>query len=112
MLAKTQSGDVSSIFCLIPGLGRSPREGKRLPTPVIWPEEFHGLYSPWGHKESDMTYQLHTHRYTYYTHTHKETYTRLLENPFFSPNLNTGDMDSYHKDVRVLKFHNDPLFCI
>ena len=24
-------------------------------TPVFWPREFHGLYSPWGHKESDMT---------------------------------------------------------
>ena len=24
-------------------------------TPVFWPEEFHGLYSPWGHKESDTT---------------------------------------------------------
>ena len=24
-------------------------------TPVFWPGEFHGLYSPWGHKESDMT---------------------------------------------------------
>ena len=21
---------------------------ERLPTPVFWPEEFHGLYSPWG----------------------------------------------------------------
>ena len=21
----------------------------------IWPGEFHGLYGPWGHKESDMT---------------------------------------------------------
>ena len=27
-------------------------------TPVFWPGEFHGLYSPWGHKESDMTQQL------------------------------------------------------
>ena len=25
------------------------------PTPVSWPREFHGLYSPWGHKESDTT---------------------------------------------------------
>ena len=25
------------------------------PTPVFWPEEFHGLYGPWGCKESDMT---------------------------------------------------------
>ena len=29
------------------------REG--LPTPVFWPGEFHGLCSPWGHKESDPT---------------------------------------------------------
>ena len=29
-----------------------------LPTPVFWPGEFHGLYSPWGHKESDTTEQL------------------------------------------------------
>ena len=45
------AGDLGSI----PGLGRSPGEGKRLPTPIFWPGEFHGLYSPWGHKESDMT---------------------------------------------------------
>ena len=24
-------------------------------TPGFWPGEFHGLYSPWGYKESDMT---------------------------------------------------------
>ena len=36
---------------LIPGLGRSPGEGKGY-------QEFHGLYSPWGHKESDTTEQL------------------------------------------------------
>ena len=29
------------------------REG--LPAPVFWPGKFHGLYSPWGHKESDTT---------------------------------------------------------
>ena len=29
-----------------------------LPTPVFWPGEFHGLYSPWGRKESDTTQQL------------------------------------------------------
>ena len=40
---------------LIPGSGRSPWRRKRLPTPVFWPGEFHGLYSPWGGKESDMT---------------------------------------------------------
>ena len=24
-------------------------------TPVVWPGEFHGLYSPWDLKESDTT---------------------------------------------------------
>ena len=24
-------------------------------TPVFWPGKFHGLYSPWGHKELDTT---------------------------------------------------------
>jgi len=40
----------------IPGVGRSPGEWRkeRLPTPVFLPGEFHGLYSPWGRKESDM----------------------------------------------------------
>ena len=32
-----------------------PWRRERLPTPVFWPREFHRLYSPWGHKESDMT---------------------------------------------------------
>ena len=43
---------------LIPGLGRFPWRRERLPTPVFWPGEFHRLYSPWGHKESDMTERL------------------------------------------------------
>ena len=34
-----------------------PLEKGRLHTPVSWPE-FRGLYSPWGHKESDTTQQL------------------------------------------------------
>ena len=41
------AGDPGSI----PGLGTS----QQLPTPVFWPREFHGLYSPWGCKESDTT---------------------------------------------------------
>ena len=32
--------------------------GKAIPTLVFWPGEFHGLYSPWGHKESETTEQL------------------------------------------------------
>ena len=35
-----------------------PLEKGKATTPVFWPGEFHGLYSPWGHKESDMTERL------------------------------------------------------
>ena len=35
-----------------------PWRRERLPTPVFWPGECHGLYSPWGHKELDMTERL------------------------------------------------------
>ena len=31
---------------------------KRLPTPVFCPRQFHGLYSPRGCKEADMTERL------------------------------------------------------
>ena len=37
---------------LIPGWGRFPWRRDKLPTPVFWPGKFHGLHSPWGHKES------------------------------------------------------------
>ena len=39
-------------------IGKIPWRGERLPTPVFWPGEFHGLNSPWGHKESDTTERL------------------------------------------------------
>ena len=29
-------------------VGKIPWGRERLPTPVFWPGEFHGLYSPWG----------------------------------------------------------------
>ena len=41
-----------------PWAGKIPWRRERLPTLVIWSEEFHGLYSPWGRKELDMTEQL------------------------------------------------------
>ena len=38
-----------------------PRRRERLPTAVFWPREFHGLYRPWGCKESDTTEWLSLH---------------------------------------------------
>ena len=44
-------------------IGKIPWRRERLPNPVFCPGEFHGQrslagYSPWGHKESDMTERL------------------------------------------------------
>ena len=39
-------------------VGQIPWRRERLPTPVLWPGEFHGLYSPRDCKESDMTEPL------------------------------------------------------
>jgi len=45
-----------------PWVGKIPWRRERPSTPVFWPGEFHGLYSPWGHKEWDTTERLsHTH---------------------------------------------------
>ena len=50
---------------LIPGLGRSPGEGNSNPLQYSCLENpmaggtWQATYSPWGHKESDTTEQLH-----------------------------------------------------
>ena len=50
---------VKNLQCRRPGfdpwVGKIPWSRERLSTPVFWPGEFHGLYSPWSHKELDMT---------------------------------------------------------
>ena len=51
---------------LIPEWGRFPWSKKWQPTPVFLPGKFHGQrslvgYSPWGHKELDMTEHVCTH---------------------------------------------------
>ena len=43
------------------GLGKIPWRRERLPTPVLWPGGFPGLYSPWGHTESDRLSHFHFH---------------------------------------------------
>ena len=36
-----------------PWVGKIPWRRERVTTPVFWPGEFHGLHSPWCHKELD-----------------------------------------------------------
>ena len=52
-LVKDSACNVRSGFD--PWVGKIPWRRERFPTPVFWPGEFHGLYSPQGRKESDMT---------------------------------------------------------
>ena len=40
-------------------VGKIPWRRERLPIPIFWSGEFHGLYSPRGHKELDTTERLH-----------------------------------------------------
>ena len=62
----TNAGDTRNTGS-IPGSGRSPGRRRWQPTLVFlawripWTEEPGGLYSPRGHKESDMTEWLHFH---------------------------------------------------
>ena len=70
-------GDVSSI----PGLRRSPGEGKQ-PAPVFLLGESHGQRSlagdsPWGHKELDMTEQL-TQVFNQFSHSMISTHGKYL----------------------------------
>ena len=46
-----------------PWVGKIPWRREQLPIPVFWPGEFHGLYSPWGHKKLDMTEWLSLHKH-------------------------------------------------
>ena len=43
------------LHCKIPGFDpwvrKIPWRRERLPSSIFWPGEFHGLYSPWVHKE-------------------------------------------------------------
>ena len=59
-MSASNAGDLGSI----PGSGMIPWRRKWQPTPVILPGKSHGHrslvdYSPWDHKESDTTEQLH-----------------------------------------------------
>ena len=43
-----------------PWVRKIPWRRERLPTPVFCPGGLHGLYSRWGHKESDVTFTFIT----------------------------------------------------
>ena len=42
-------------------VGKIPWRRERLPSPVFWPGEFHGLHSPWGHRVGLLSLSLFTY---------------------------------------------------
>ena len=57
------AGDIRDVGLVNPWIGKIPWRRAWQPAPVFLPREFYGQrsqagYSPWGHKESDMTEQL------------------------------------------------------
>ena len=67
-----------------PWVGKIPWRKEWISTPVFLPAEFHGqrslvVYSPWDHKDSDMTDWLQ--------HIHTLTHTYIFQHLHFSPHL-------------------------
>ena len=68
-------------------------KGKAIP-PILWPREFHGLYSPWCLKESDMTGHkgatLNIYTYIYiYIYFRKLVRSQLLHTLHVTSTFNT-----------------------
>ena len=81
-----------------PWFGKIPWRRQRLPTPVFWPGEFHGLYSPWGCKAWNMTEQL---TYTFTIVLNLQTILGI--NKILFQSLNTGCFPTY---LCLLSFSN------
>ena len=80
---KESAHNVGDLGLFDPWAGKIPWRRKSQLIPVFLPGEFHeqrGLvgYSPWGHKESDMTEGLNTHTHIH-THTHTHTHTTSIK---------------------------------
>ena len=84
------------IYIYTQELGRFPWRRERLPTPVFWPGEFHGLYSPWGCKESDTTEQLSL------THITRSGIAGLYDNSIFILVRNPHNI--FHNGCIILHF--------
>ena len=68
-----------------------------LPTPVFWPREFHGLYSPWDCKESDTPERV--------SHTHTHTHIYIVPNAFYFMHC-VFSLSIVSADKQNLIFHN------
>ena len=75
-----------------PWVGKIPWRRERLPTPVFWPGEFHGLYSSWGLKELDTAERLSFHLVYMYFHPYPASWFSLILKNSFPKCLNQFTM--------------------
>ena len=83
-----------------PWVGKIPWRRLRPPTPVFMPgesqEEPDGLYSPWGHKESDTTEATgHTHTHTHTKHFHECVHVCVCTGVCFPTERNIYPKEEY-----------------
>ena len=64
-----------------PWVGKTSWRRERLLTPVFWPGDFYGLYTPWGCKESYISISGHITRQNYNS---KDTGTTIFITALFS----------------------------
>ena len=74
-----------------PWVGKIPWRREQLLTPILWPGEFHGLYSPWGRKELDRTERLSLH-FTSLHFTSKKAHTCQRLNPIHPGSLQPREL--------------------
>ena len=79
-----------------------PRRRERLPTPVFWPGEFHGLYSPWGLKESDRTELLLLSLFTF-----NGNETAWGKGAHISADPYEGQTEGYEPKATLMPVHGD-----
>ena len=63
-----------------------PWRRKRLPTPVFWPGKFHGMYSPWNHKELIQLSDFH------FLSLNERWLTRFIQWPEFAEGITTNSL--------------------
>ena len=77
-------------------VGKIPWRRERLPTPVFWSGKFHGLYSPWGCKESGLSH-FHFHIIISLSHSHYTHFEYLIFNMWLRATaLNSTDIERFH----------------
>ena len=69
-----------------------------LPTPVFWPGEFHGLYSPWSSKELGTTEQLSLSLFHFSCHRCKHTDPQSLCHTWWAQ---SSWLNTYQKDKEL-----------